>query len=298
MCGLVLCGSWGGMSLLKNAPPPPSRQRATWLSACRRREKRPSSSTRQTKWGGCREGPLASDIGSFSHGTGEPRRRLEHKISLHKVASEVRHIVIFNNGSTTGPNGVSELSLAPHKHSPAEVARNRSRLAVGCALVSPALAAGLPLAAAEQDHQLHGAKKNERKCCLLVTCRHTHKKNRAWRVLVAVNEPIFRVLAPMIAQLLSPALLSGPSVSKRGVSAQAIQYIVPATPNSYLGALGYLSPLSPVRGPAKGVQLRRVLRQRVVMTTQKAQADVCAPPPPPLRATRGGTPGRLRCGPR
>jgi hypothetical protein len=27
--------------------PPPPRQRATWLSACRRREKRPSSSTRQ-----------------------------------------------------------------------------------------------------------------------------------------------------------------------------------------------------------------------------------------------------------
>jgi hypothetical protein len=52
---------------------------------------------------------------------------LEHKISLHKAASEVRYIVIFNNGSTTEPNGVSELSLAPHgvavittKHSPAE----------------------------------------------------------------------------------------------------------------------------------------------------------------------------------
>jgi hypothetical protein len=46
---------------------------------------------------------------------GEPYRRLEHKISLHKAASEVRYIVIFNNGSTTGPNGVSELSLAPLK---------------------------------------------------------------------------------------------------------------------------------------------------------------------------------------
>jgi hypothetical protein len=42
--------------------------------------------------------------------TGEPRRRLEHKISLHKAASEVRYIPIFNNGSTTAPNGVSELS--------------------------------------------------------------------------------------------------------------------------------------------------------------------------------------------
>jgi hypothetical protein len=58
--------------------------------------------------------------------TGEPRRRFEHNLSLHKAASEVRYIVIFNNGSTTEPNGVSELSLTPHratvlttKHSPA-----------------------------------------------------------------------------------------------------------------------------------------------------------------------------------
>jgi hypothetical protein len=83
--------------------------------------------------------------------TGEPLRHSEHKISLHKMACEVRYIVIFNNGSTTGPNGVSELSLAPHrfavfttKHPLAEVARNKSGVAVGCALVSPALAAGLP----------------------------------------------------------------------------------------------------------------------------------------------------------
>jgi hypothetical protein len=48
------------------------------------------------------------------------------KIALHKAASEVRYVVIFNNGSPTEPNGVSELSLAPHraavlttKHSPA-----------------------------------------------------------------------------------------------------------------------------------------------------------------------------------
>jgi hypothetical protein len=33
----------------------------------------------------------------------------------HKAASEVRYVVIFNNGSTTEPNGVSELSLAPHR---------------------------------------------------------------------------------------------------------------------------------------------------------------------------------------
>jgi hypothetical protein len=37
---------------------------------------------------------------------GEPRRRLEHNISLHKAAIEVRYIVFFNNGSTTEPNGV------------------------------------------------------------------------------------------------------------------------------------------------------------------------------------------------
>jgi hypothetical protein len=83
-----------------------------------------------------------------------------HKIALHKAsASEVRYIVIFNSGSTTEPNGASELSLAPHratmltttKHSPAEIARKKSRVGVGCAPVSPALAAGLPLAGAEQD---------------------------------------------------------------------------------------------------------------------------------------------------
>jgi hypothetical protein len=38
--------------------------------------------------------------------TGEPRRHLEHKISLHKAASEVRYIVIFNNGSPTEPSYV------------------------------------------------------------------------------------------------------------------------------------------------------------------------------------------------
>jgi hypothetical protein len=54
---------------------------------------------------------------------------LEHKIALHEAASEVRYIVIFNNGSPTEPSGVNELSLAPHratvlttKHSPAEIA--------------------------------------------------------------------------------------------------------------------------------------------------------------------------------
>ena len=63
---------------------------------------------------------------------------MEHKISLHKAASEVRYIVNFNNGSTTEPNGVSELSLALHrgtvvttKHPLAGIARKKSRVGVG-----------------------------------------------------------------------------------------------------------------------------------------------------------------------
>jgi hypothetical protein len=75
---------------------------------------------------------------------------LEHKIALHKAASEVRYIVIFNNGSPTEPNGVSELSLAPHratvlttsKHSPAEIARKKPRVGVECPPVSCLLSRG------------------------------------------------------------------------------------------------------------------------------------------------------------
>jgi hypothetical protein len=67
---------------------------------------------------------------------GEPRRRLAHKISLHnKAASEVRFIVNFNNGSTTGPNGVSEFILTTHmalvvttKHPPAERRERESEI--------------------------------------------------------------------------------------------------------------------------------------------------------------------------
>ena len=54
--------------------------------------------------------------------------------------------------------------------------------------------------------------------------------------------------------------------------------------------------LIPNRVVAKGVQLR-LLRQRVVMSAQKAQAD-CAPTPPALRTTgvgrRGGEARRAR----
>jgi hypothetical protein len=87
------------------------------------------------KWEGCREGPRLLHLVLVRSVTpGEPRRRLEHKIALHKAASEVRYKVNFNNGSTTEPNGVSELGLAPHratvlttKRSPAE-RRERERV--------------------------------------------------------------------------------------------------------------------------------------------------------------------------
>jgi hypothetical protein len=62
---------------------------------------------------------------------------------------------------------------------------------MGCAApVSPALAAGLPLAVAEQDHQLRGAKCFERKCCFLVTCRHTRKKTGRGACWLLLNEPV------------------------------------------------------------------------------------------------------------
>ena len=132
----------------KKKRPPPSRQRATWLAACRRREKRPSSSTRQANKVGEDVAKGLSHLILVRSVTGEPRRRLEHKIALHKAASEVRYIVIFNNGSPTEPNGVSELSLAPHrvtmlttKHSPAEIARKKSRVGVECSPVSCSTAA-------------------------------------------------------------------------------------------------------------------------------------------------------------
>jgi hypothetical protein len=75
------------------------------------RVKRPSSSTRQANKAGRMsrrqhtgsEGPL-SGYGSFSHGR-----------AAQALGSEVRYVVIYNNGSPTEPNGVSELGLAPHR---------------------------------------------------------------------------------------------------------------------------------------------------------------------------------------
>jgi hypothetical protein len=108
MCGLVLCGSSAGRTRRKNGLPHPGRGREGHVAVCMpAARKRPSSSsTRQANEVG-REGPLASDIGSFSHGRAAQTLGA-HKISLHKAASEVRHIAIFNNaGGTTGHNAAS-----------------------------------------------------------------------------------------------------------------------------------------------------------------------------------------------
>jgi hypothetical protein len=78
MCGLVLCGSSAGQSRRKNGLCHPGREPRGCLHA--RGEKSghlAAPAGRQTKWGECREGPLASGVGSFSSVTGEPRRRLE-----------------------------------------------------------------------------------------------------------------------------------------------------------------------------------------------------------------------------
>jgi hypothetical protein len=115
---------------------------------------------------------------------GEPRRRLEHKISLYRAASEVRYIVIFNNGSTTEPNGVSELSLAPHrvtmlttKHSPAEIARKKSKVGVECSPVScELLDCRLQSLSRTTNFAARIFSSGNRKCCLLVPCQHTQKK--------------------------------------------------------------------------------------------------------------------------
>jgi hypothetical protein len=108
MCRLVLCGSSAGQSRRKNGLPHPGREQRGWLHAGGEKRGHLAAPGRQTKWGGCRKGPLASDMhyALVRSVTGEPRRRLEHKIALHKAANEVRYIVIFNNGSPTEPNGV------------------------------------------------------------------------------------------------------------------------------------------------------------------------------------------------
>ena len=68
MCRLVLCGSSAGQSRRKNGLPHPGREPRGWLHAGGEKRGHLAAPGRQTKWGGCREGPLASGIGSFSHG--------------------------------------------------------------------------------------------------------------------------------------------------------------------------------------------------------------------------------------
>jgi hypothetical protein len=52
----------------KNALPHPGREPRGWLHAGGEKRGHLAAPGRQTKWGGCREGPLASDMGSLSHG--------------------------------------------------------------------------------------------------------------------------------------------------------------------------------------------------------------------------------------
>ena len=51
----------------KNGLPHPGREPRGWLHAGGEKRGHLAAPGRQTKWGGCREGPLASDIGLFSH---------------------------------------------------------------------------------------------------------------------------------------------------------------------------------------------------------------------------------------
>jgi hypothetical protein len=67
------CGSSAGQSRRKNGLPHPGREPRGCLHAGGEKRGHLSAPCRQTKWGGCREGPLASDIGSFSHGGGASR---------------------------------------------------------------------------------------------------------------------------------------------------------------------------------------------------------------------------------
>jgi hypothetical protein len=56
----------------KNGLPHPGRESRGYLHAGGEKRGHLAAAGRQTKWGGCREGPLASDIGSFSHGRAAP----------------------------------------------------------------------------------------------------------------------------------------------------------------------------------------------------------------------------------
>jgi hypothetical protein len=70
MCGLVICGSSAGQSRRKHGLSYPGREPRGCLHAGGEKIGHLAAPApgRQTKWGECREGPLVSNIGSFSHG--------------------------------------------------------------------------------------------------------------------------------------------------------------------------------------------------------------------------------------
>jgi hypothetical protein len=100
MCRLVLCGSSAGQSRRKKGLSHPGREPRGWrLHAGGEQRGHLAAPGRQMKWVGGRMSRRASRILYWfvQSRVGKPRRRLEHKISLHKAASEVRYVVIFNH---------------------------------------------------------------------------------------------------------------------------------------------------------------------------------------------------------
>jgi hypothetical protein len=70
----LFCGSSAGQSRRKNGLSHPGREPCGCLHAGGEKRGHLAAPGRKTKWGGYREGPLASDIGSFGHRRGPPCR--------------------------------------------------------------------------------------------------------------------------------------------------------------------------------------------------------------------------------
>jgi hypothetical protein len=108
MCGLVLCGSSAGQSRRKNALPHPGREPRGCLHAGgEQRGHLAAAPGRQTKWGGWLSRRASRTwywfVQSRASRAGAWSTRFH---CIKQQAREVRYIVNFNNGSTTGPNGV------------------------------------------------------------------------------------------------------------------------------------------------------------------------------------------------
>jgi hypothetical protein len=188
MCGLVLCGSSAGQSRRKNGLPHPGREPRGYLHAGGEKRGYLAAPGRQTKWGGYIAKGLPH-LKLVRLVTGEPRRHLEHKISLHKAASEVRYIAISNNGSTTERNGVSKLGLrhtGPHclLLSTLRLKSLEKKQGRGWDAVPPCHPLSLPDSRSRLQSLSRTTNSAARKCCLLVTCRHTRKKQGAARSLL------------------------------------------------------------------------------------------------------------------